>query len=250
MKKTTILKIITDIFVGLIPLLLLYYNSLFKNNKEVIDYITNHKEYFIYLFVIIFIINKIIDYVDMQFKDDRKNLFEAVKSYRSFLSGYLDYELKEMSNRLGNSESERVTIFLYSSSINKFFSVGRYSHSTNYNKVNRYIIDNPKEYVYSVLNDEKHYENSPTIDNKWCFRKKCKRNMKSNNMYGVPLYDSKGQIKIGVVIFQSMKENKFTKSKVIRNNLSDEVKLLNDKINEMNIEPNTIISNLHTLEGL
>lgn len=250
MKKLTIIKIVSDIFVGLIPLLLLYYNTVFKDNKEVIEYISNHKEYFIYSFIFIFVLNKILDYIDIQFKDDRKNLLEAVKSYRSFLSGYLDYELKEMSNKLKNSESERITIFLYSSSINKFYSVGRYSHSSNFNKVNRYIIDNPKEYVYSVLNDEKHYENSPTIDNKWCFRKKCKRNMESKDMYGVPLYDNKGQIKIGVVVFQSMKESKFTKSKSIRNRLSNEVKLLNDKINDMNIEPNTIISNLNTLKGL
>lgn len=244
-------KIIFEFFILFIPILFALPNDTFIFEY---DFIVKHKkiifDILIWILPISIIGRYLIEYKLFKYKKENNRLLEAVKSYRSFLSGYIDEKLKEISQTINNTESERITVFLYSSSLNKFYSIGRYSLSSKYNKVGRYIIENEKEYLFSVLNDEKHYDKSPSIDNHWYSLPKQKRNMESNDMYGVPLFDSKRSNKIGVVVFQSMKTKVYSHRKEIRNKIADEVKKLNDEINTMNIEPNTIISNNQTLEGL
>lgn len=169
-----------------------------------------------------------------------KKNHQLVKAYRSFISGYFDDELRDIFNSLKYSEEERLTLFLYSSSQNKFYSVGRYSKSAKFNKLGRYVIDDEREYVYNVINEqeEKHKAKSPSIDNK-------KFNMQSKSMYGVPI-ENKG-IKIAVVIAQSM-DNNFWKSKDKRRELKEEVYLLQSKIVEMNINPNILPSEIDLSE--
>lgn len=163
-----------------------------------------------------------------------RKLYQLVKAYRSFISGYFDDTLRQISTNLNYSESERLTLYLYSSSQNKFYSVGRYSKSPKFNRVNRYVIENEKEYVYNVINEkeEKHNEKSPSINSK-------KFNMQSQSMYGVVI-ENKG-MKIAVVIAQSMNNN-FWKSKDKRQKLKKEVYLLQNKMIEMNINPNILPS--------
>lgn len=249
MRKASIIKMISDFVIGLTPITLLYYNDIFDDPK-IITWIANHKFDLVVIFLCALLLNKFIDYTDHIFVNKTKQLIENVKSYRSFLSGYIDGILKDITDTLDYTESERLTVFLYSSSLNKFFSIGRYSLSSKYNKTHRYIIDNEKEYVYSVLNDEDHYEKSPNISNGFFSFSKNKRNMESNDMYGIPLFDEKRQNKIGVVIVQTMKVKMFTSNKRNRGKLEAEVKFLNDQINKMNIEPNTIVSSNKTLEGM
>lgn len=168
-----------------------------------------------------------------------KKLVKLVKVYRSFISGYFDNELKSISNNLNYTESERLTLFLYSSSQNAFYSIGRYSKSPKYNQMGRYIIDNPKEYVFAVINEEKHHEKSQPIKNKWWKFGFNRRNMLSNDMYGI--YIENEGIKIGVVIVQTMKQGRF-KSKENRQKLKEEVIELQKKILQMRIDPNVLPS--------
>ncbi|WP_334092852.1 MULTISPECIES: hypothetical protein [Helicobacter] len=174
-----------------------------------------------------------------------KKLSKLVNAYRSFISGYFDDELKLISNTLNYTESERLTLFLYSSSQNAFYSVGRYSKSPKYNQIGRYIIDNPKEYVFAVINEENHRNNPQPIKHKWfnLFRYKVK--MLSNDMYGVYI-ENKG-IKIGVVIAQTMKQNKFN-NKNERKKLKEEVIKLQEKIIQMKINPNVLPSEIDLTE--
>ena len=246
------LKIIFEFFILFIPILFALPNDTFifeypliiKHKKLIFDIL-------IWILPISIIGRYLIEYKLFRYKKENNRLLEAVKSYRSFLSGYIDDKLKELSNKLEFNESDRITVFLFSSSLNKFFSIGRYSLSSNYKKVNRYIIENKKEYLYAVLNENDHYSKSPSINNKfWHFGKKYKRNMESNDMFGIALFDKERQNKTGVVVFQSMNENIYTKKKKLHNKLVDEVKLLNSEINKMNINPNTIISHNKTLEEL
>ncbi|TLD85760.1 hypothetical protein [Helicobacter sp. MIT 05-5294] len=170
-----------------------------------------------------------------------KKLLKLVKAYRSFLSGYFDDELKEVSINLTYTENERLTLYLYSSSQNAFYSIGRYSKSPKYNQIGRYIIDDTKEYVFAVVNEEKHYEKAEPIKDKW-FNK---RNMLSNDMYGVYIED-KG-IKIGIIIAQSMKQKKF-KNKEERQKLKNEAIRLQEKILQMKINPNALPSETDLME--
>lgn len=193
----------------------------------------------------------IIEYKIFKYKKENKKLLESVKQYRSFISGYIDDKLKDLSNKLNFNESDRITVFLYSSTLKKFYSVGRYSHSSQYNEVNRYVIDNKKEYLFSVINENNHYSKSPNINNKlWHLGKRYKRNMESNDMFGVELFDKVRQNKIGVVVFQSMNGDVYSKKKKLRNRILEEVNDLNTEINKMNIDPNTIVSHNKTLEEL
>lgn len=169
-----------------------------------------------------------------------RKLYRLVKAYRSFISGYFDDELRQIFNDLGYSEDERLTLFLYSSSQNKFYSVGRYSKSPKFNRVSRYVIENEKEYVYNVINERegKHNAKSPSIQNK-------KFNMQSQSMYGVVIENK--ETKIAVVIAQSM-HNNFWKSKLKRQKLQEKVFLLQEKIIGMNINPNTLPSEIDLSE--
>lgn len=173
-----------------------------------------------------------------------KKLFKLIKAYRSFISGYFDDELKLISNTLNYTENERLTLYLYSSSQNAFYSVGRYSKSPKYNQIGRYVIDNPREYVFAVVNEEKHYDKAQPIKRKW-FNFHHKVNMLSNDMYGV--YIENKSIKIGIVIAQTMKPNKF-KNKNERTQLKDEVIKLQDKIIQMKINPNVLPSEIDLTE--
>lgn len=243
-------KVLFEILIVLSPLVLtLPDESKFFTYPFILEYKENIFTFLLYILPISIIGRYLIEYSLFRYKNENKKLLEAVQAYRSFLSGYIDEKLKSISSTLNFTESERITIFLYSSTLNKFFSIGRYSLSPKYNKIGRYIIDTEKEYVYAVLNDETHYEKSPLINNSWYFSNKYKRTMESKDMYGVPLFDSKSQNKIGVAVIQTMKSKAYT-SKTIRRKIAEEVKKLNEEINLMNIDPNSVASSNKTLEGL
>lgn len=245
------LKILFEFFILLIPITFALPTDSFIYNYQIIS--NNKKDIFdilIWVLPLSIIGRYIIEYRLFKYKKEKAKLLEAVKSYRSFLSGYIDDKLKDLSNDLERTESDRVSVFLYSSSANKFFSIGRYSHSSRYKKVGRYIIENKNEYLFSVLNDKEHYSKSPNISNKFWQNGKNKRNMESKDMFGVSLYDKQRQNKIGVVVFQSLEENVYTKQKRLHNKILSEVKKLNLEINKMNIEPNSLVSHNKPLEGL
>lgn len=168
-----------------------------------------------------------------------KKHYKLIKAYRSFISGYFDDKLREISNNLGYTENERLTLFLYSSSQNAFYSIGRYSKSPKYNQIGRYVIDNQDEYVFAVINEKEHYDKSKPIKNKWFKLFSHKIKMQSNDMYGVYI-EEKG-MKIGVVIAQTMKPNKFN-NKTERNKLKKKILELQSIIIEMNINPNVLPS--------
>lgn len=169
-----------------------------------------------------------------------KKHYKLVKAYRSFISGYFDDKLREISNNLGYTENERLTLFLYSSSQNAFYSIGRYSKSPKYNQIGRYVIDNQDEYVFAVINEEKHYDKSKPIKNKWFKPLEHKIKMQSNDMYGVYIEEKEG-MKIGVAIAQTMKQNKFN-NKAERNKLKKKILELQSIIIEMKINPNVLPS--------
>ena len=177
-------------------------------------------------------------YIQYRIYKNKKH-YKLIKAYRSFMSGYFDDKLREISNDLGYTESERLTLFLYSSSQNAFYSIGRYSKSPKYNQMGRYVIDNQDEYVFAVINEEKHYDKSKPIKNKWFRLFSYKIKMQSNDMYGVYI-EEKG-MKIGVVIAQTMKQNKFN-NKDERNKLKEKILELQSRIIEMKINPNVLPS--------
>ena len=204
----------------------------------------------IVILALVIIIRYVIEYKRFGLKKQNQKLSEAVKSYRAFISGFIDDELREISQKINHSKkSDRISVFLYSSSLDQFYSIGRYSASSKYNKVGRYIIEDEKEYLFSVLNEEDHYALSPKIKNRWCTRKKNRRNMQSQDMLGVPIFDEKKQNTLGVVVLQSTDVNRYQYQRY-QDKIKHHVKELNEKINQMNIDPNTIASMNKTLEGL
>ncbi len=236
MKINIIFNIGIKIFIFVIPIFFGISNYLIeqfviiKSNFSIICYI---------LLAILFVSLTIEAYNQYKIIKYKKN-HRLVKAYRSFISGYFDDELRDIFNSLEYSEEERLTLFLYSSSQNKFYSVGRYSKSAKFNKLGRYVIDDEREYVYNVINEqeEKHNAKSPSINSK-------KFNMQSKSMYGVPI-ENKG-IKIAVVVAQSMNNN-FWKSKDKRRKLKEKVCLLQNKIVAMNINPNILPSEIDLSE--
>ena len=185
-----------------------------------------------------------IEYRNFKLKKENERLREAVKSFRSFISGSVNLKVKEIFENLNLNEQYRITVFLYSSSLDKFFSIGRYSSAPKFNEIGRYVIDDKQEYVYQVLNDDNHHKNAPEVKN-GLFKK---RVMQSKSMFGVSLWDDKHMNKIGVVVFQSMKENAY-KSKETRTNCIKEILNINTLINEMKIDPNSIASANSTIRG-
>ncbi|EIN8285902.1 hypothetical protein LO840_001674 [Campylobacter coli] len=236
MKINIIFSVCIKIFIFVIPIFFGISNYLIeqfviiKSNFSIICYI---------LLAMLFVSLTIEAYNQYKIIKYKKNHL-LVKAYRSFISGYFDDQLRNISDDLKYSEEERLTLFLYSSSQNKFYSVGRYSKSAKFNKLGRYVIDDEREYVYSVINEqeEKHNAKSPSIDSK-------KFNMQSKSMYGVPI-EYKG-IKIAVVVAQSMNNN-FWKSKDKRQKLKEKVCLLQEQIVAMNINPNILPSEIDLSE--
>ncbi|EAI8833051.1 hypothetical protein CX019_07695 [Campylobacter coli] len=236
MKINIIFSVCIKIFIFVIPIFFGISNYLIeqfviiKSNFSIICYI---------LLAMLFVSLTIEAYNQYKIIKYKKNHL-LVKAYRSFISGYFDDQLRNISDDLKYSEEERLTLFLYSSSQNKFYSVGRYSKSAKFNKLGRYVIDDEREYVYNVINEqeEKHNAKSPSIDSK-------KFNMQSKSMYGVPI-EYKG-IKIAVVVAQSMNNN-FWKSKDKRQKLKEKVCLLQEQIVAMNINPNILPSEIDLSE--
>ncbi len=245
------IKIACEFFILMITTVFSIPSTSFIFQYELIS--RNKQTIFNYLIVILalaIIIRYVIEYKRFGLRKQNQKLLEAVKSYRGFISGFIDDELRQISQKITHSKkSDRISVFLYSSSLSKFYSIGRYSTSSKYNKVGRYIIEDEREYLFSVLNEENHYTLSPKIKNRWCTRKKNKRNMQSQDMLGVPIFDEKEQNTIGVVVLQSTDINRY-QNKKYQDKIKHYVKELNKKINQMNIDPNTIASMNNTLEGL
>lgn len=245
------IKIACEFFILMITTVFSIPSTSFIFQYEVIS--RDKQTIFNYLIIILalaIIIRYVIEYKRFRLRKQNQKLLEAVKSFRGFISGFIDDELRQVANKITHAnESDRISVFLYSSSLDKFYSIGRYSKSSKYNKVGRYTIDDEKEYLFSVLNEQKHYDSSPKIQNKRFTRRKNKRNMESNDMFGVPIFDTKQQNKIGVVVFQSTRENRYA-NKNYQKNIIYHVGEINKKINQMNIDPNAIVSANNTLEGL
>ena len=235
------LKFFSEVLIILIPILL----SINVDNKNSLYFIVNffhtYSNYLIYLLIIIFIIRYFIEDKLKNYKEKNKKLLEAIKVYRSFISSPIDNLLKEIFLELEMNEKDRLSVFLYSNSLNNFFSVGRYSTSNKYNEVGRYIIENEEEYVFKVLNDEseEHYKKAPQIKNS--FFKRDKRTMESNSMYGVPIFNKEKSIKIGVLICQSMKPKVF-RNKDYRKKIQEKTKKIEELLINMKIDPNYIKS--------
>ena len=147
-------------------------------------------------------------------------------------------------------DKDRITLFLYSSSTNKFYFAGRYSSSPKYRKKGRSVLENEKEYVYTVLNEESesHHKSAPKLKNGFFDKRNNKRNMESNSMYGVSIWDQEHDLKIGVVIFQSIKENAY-RNKDLRRKLQDNTKVIEDLVNSMKINPSILPTENKPLKG-
>ena len=241
-----ILKIISELLIIIIPILL----SLPKSYLY-FDFLNEFRnEYSILLLIMLFSVivlryvfeNKIENYTEKI-----KNLEHIVTAYQQFIIVSVEDLLKDIFNTLKLSEKDRITLFLYSSSVNKFYFAGRYSSAPKYNKQGRTVIDNEEEYVFKVLNEEseRHYKNAPSIKNGF----KKDRVMESTSMYGVPIWDSEHSLKIGVVIFQSMKDNAY-RNKDKRKQLQEQVKRVEKLVNYMKINPSILPTNTKPLKGL
>lgn len=240
-----VIKIICEALLLVIPIFFALPTDSFIYSFEVIkSNISVIRPWLIGTLLLAILIRYVVEYRNFKLKKENSRLREAVKSYRSFISAGINQKLQEVSHRLSLSEDDRATVFLYSSSLDKFFSIGRYSSASIYNDVGRYIIEDKGEYVYRVLNDKKHHTSAPEIKNGFIK----KRKMQSKSMFGVPLWDDKHMNKIGVVIFQSIRVDAY-KSKDVRAEYIEESKVINKLINEMKIDPNSIASVNDTLRG-
>ena len=239
------IKIVCEVFILLIPIFFALPQDSFIYEYQFIS--TKIEKIRLFLIIILafsIILRYSIGYRNFKLKKENERLKEAVKSFRSFISSSINLKVKEIFENLSLNEQYRITVFLYSSSLDKFFSIGRYSSAPKYNEIGRYVIDNKQEYVYQVLNEIRHHENAPEVKN-GLFKR---RVMQSKSMFGVPLWDDKHMNKIGVVIFQSMKDDAY-KSKGTRDNCIKKISEINTLINEMRIDPNSIASVNSTLKG-
>ena len=239
------IKIISEVLILLVPILFALPSDSFIYKYEFVS--TNIATIRMILIGILFFaifVRYAMEYRNFKLKKENVKLREAVKSYRSFISAVINEKLREVSDNLNLNEDDRVTVFLYSSSLDKFFSAGRYSSASIFNDVGRYIIEDKDEYVYRVLNDRRHHTSAPEIKNGLIK----KRKMQSKSMFGVPLWDDQHMNKIGVVIYQCIRTDAY-KSKEIRTKHIDEIKVINELINEMRIDPNSISSVNDTLRG-
>ena len=239
-------KVISEILIITIPILLslpqkwLYFNfiSNFRN------------EYSIYLLVILtisIVLRYIFDNKIKNYQTHIKKLEHIVIAYQQFIIVTIEDLLKNIFNTLELTEQDRISLFLYSSSVNSFYFAGRYSSAPKYNKQGRTVINNEQEYVFKVLNEEleKHYKDAPSIKNGF----KKVRIMESKSMYGVPIWDSEHSLKIGVVIFQSMKRNAY-RSKDIRKKIQEQAKRIEKLINDMKINPSILPTDTKPIKGL
>jgi len=241
-----ILKILTEVIIVAIPIFM----SLQKNWLHfnfLIEIRQSYSEWLLAILVLSIILRYIFENKIKNYKKNIEKLEHIVTAYQQFIIVSIEDLLKNIFNELKLSEKDRITLFFYSSSTNRFYFAGRYSSAPKYNKQGRTIIDNEKEYVYKVLNEEpeKHYKDAPSIKNGF----KKDRVMESKSMYGVPIWDSKHSLKIGVVIFQSMKENAY-RNKDKRKQLQKQVKRIEDLVNSMNIDPNSLPSDSKPIRGL
>lgn len=225
----------TKICIVIIPI----YFGIGINILQQFNFFNQHENIINIIFMLLLLLALMCEgYIQYKCYKNKKH-YKLIKAYRSFISGYFDDKLREISNDLGYAENERLTLFLYSSSQNAFYSIGRYSKSPKYNQIGRYVIDNQDEYVFAVINEKEHYDKSRPIKNKWFKLFSHKIKMQSNDMYGVYI-EEKG-MKIGVVIAQTMKPNKFN-NKTERNKLKKKILELQSIIIEMNINPNVLPS--------
>ncbi|EEU8400296.1 hypothetical protein [Campylobacter lari] len=235
MQINTILRICSKIAIIIIPIMFGIKDYFEKN-----DFIKSHISVIYIGLIIILLISIIYESINQYKSFKYRKFYKLVKIYRSFISGYFDNNLRELFDKLKYTENERLTLFLYSSSQNQFYPIGRYSKSVKFNKIRRYVIDDEKEYVYNVINEkeEEYSLKSPCIKNSFYKRNKFK--MQSNSMYGFPI-EINGS-KIGVLIAQSMSKDFFTKKRI--KSLQRQMQVLQDVISSMNINPNIMPSEI------
>lgn len=240
------LKIISEILIVSIPILLsipkewLYFDFLDKFRNE-------HSIALLVILGICIVLRYIFENQIKNYQKQIEKLNHIVTAYQQFIIVSIEDLLKDIFNTLKLSEKDRITLFLYSSSVNRFYFAGRYSSAPKYNKQGRTLIDNEKEYVFKVLNEEseRHYRDAPSIKNGF----KKDRVMESKSMYGVPIWDSEHNLKIGVVIFQSIKDNAY-RNKDKRKRLQEQVKRVEKLVNDMKVNPSILPTNTKPLKGL
>jgi len=240
-----LLKIFTELLIVLIPI----YISLPKSwlYFEVLDnFRQNHLPSLIVILSLAILFRYFFENKIKNYKKHIKKLEESTTAYQIFITSSIEELLRDIFNNLSFGEEDRITLFLYSPSTNKFYFSGRYSSAPKLKKRGRIIIDNEAEYMYRVLNEisENHYKTAPQIKNNWLK----KRTMESNSMYGVPIWDDKHDIKIGVLIFQSYKEKAY-RSKSIRNKIKDEAVKIEELVQSMKINPSILPSDTKPLKG-
>lgn len=241
-----VLKIISEILIVLIPIFLslpkkwLYFDFL---DKFRIDYSIQ----LVVMLSIFIVLRYVFENKIANYKKQIEKLKHTLMAYQQFIVVSIEDLLKDMFIQLELSENDRISFFLYSSSVNRFYFSGRYSSAPKYNKQGRAVIENEGEYVFRVLNEEseKHYKNAPSIKNGYTK----KRVMESSSMYGVPVWDNENNLKIGVVIFQSMKDSAY-RSKEKRKQLQEQTKKVEGLINSMKINPSILPTDSKPLKGL
>lgn len=243
---SVIFKVISEIIIVIIPIFL----SLPKKWINFDFLLKLRNNYSLILLIILFFAIILRYFFETRIKNYHKQiekLNHIVMAYQQFIIVSIEELLKDIFNTLQLTEKDRITLYLYSSSTNKFYFAGRYSSAPKYKKQGRTIIDNEEEYVYKVLNEEAkdHYKNAPSIKNGI----KEKRTMESKSMYGVPIWDTNHTVKIGVVIFQSMKENAY-RNKEVRKKVQEQVKRVEKLVNDMKINPSILPTDTKPIKGL
>jgi hypothetical protein len=235
------------------PMYLFNYHNISFLPENLVTFTDKNKVFFILLVFMAIISRYFMEIKNFSLKVKNQKLEETINTYRGFLSGYIDALLKKLAEDLNHNESDRVTIFLYSATLDRFFSVGRYSSSPKFNKVGSLVIEDQKDYLYSVLNDEIIYDplKSETFGENFKMKLKYlfkKRNMESKDIYGVPLYDNFKQNKIGVIVFQSMRKDRY-KDEEFRKRVVEKSRELNLILTQMKIAPNSVIDYSKSLKG-
>jgi len=240
-----ILKFISEIIIVSIPIFLslpkkwLHFEALSNFREE-------HSIALIIVLVVTIALRYLFDSKIKNYKRTIRKLEDTVTAYQTFMISSIEELLKETFVRISFGDKDRITLFLYSSSTNKFYFAGRYASSPKYRKKGRSVLENEKEYVYTVLNEESgnHHKNAPQLKNGFFD----KRNMESNSMYGVSIWDQYRDLKIGVVIFQSTRENAY-RTKKVRKELQDSTKEIEVLVNRMKINPSILPTKNKPLKG-
>jgi len=242
-------KSIKSYFISFFEFLILLVPIIFSLPKEyfphTIKIVQNNTDTFNIILIVILFISIVVRHIlnkKLSYADYERNKFKEIAlAYRTIFGTNIDYLLKGISEELKFTKDERITVFVYSATLDKFFSIGRYSFSEKYKKIGRLIIEDTDEYVYKIINEENHHNHNPKYSKE--------RKMQSKSMYGTALMDENNMNTIGVMVFQSMKNKKFYSSEKRKELLVISSKV-NDMLLDMNLNPNEIKSSNNPIGGM